>query len=243
MEHDISQVLAFEVKKEIADRYFGFRKLIEEDKQALAEQVREQEITGEQRICFDLIRIYLLLHDKELIAEFLQLAGLAEGLFFDPYFLESPTIGRRVFAGVRARGMTEAGRFKRLLLEGYESLERHIDAYRESYGRLCEEQAMIREEIDSFERKHDLDSILGFFQRIDAGGEDGGRYGGGELPAVAGNGLANRMRIEPPPPVEALLAIVPPVTPLPKIARQMKRLAARAYAQHGHSFFAQGYVS
>ncbi|MEW6429047.1 MAG: hypothetical protein AB1568_13545 [Thermodesulfobacteriota bacterium] len=240
MEHDISQFLAFEVKKEIADRYFGFRHLIEEDKRALIARVREQEITGEQRICFDLIRIYLLLHDQELIGEFLQLAGLSEGLFFDPYFLDSPTIGRRVFTGIRARGMTEAGRFKRLLLESYESLEHHVDVYREKYGQLRAEEEMIREEIDSFERRHDLGSILDFLHRLDPGAAEA------PVPVdrAAVNGeLARRMRMAPPPSVEALLATVPPITPLPRIKRQMKRLADRAYTLHGSRFFASGFVS
>jgi len=39
MTHDIDQMLSFEVKKEIADRYFGFRKLIEEDIQDYDDQV------------------------------------------------------------------------------------------------------------------------------------------------------------------------------------------------------------
>ena len=35
MEHDIAKVLSYEIKKELADRYFGFRKIIEDDKEDL----------------------------------------------------------------------------------------------------------------------------------------------------------------------------------------------------------------
>ena len=53
MDVDISKVLAYEIKKEIADRYFGFRKLIEEDKNALARLIHKQSITIEQKIVVD----------------------------------------------------------------------------------------------------------------------------------------------------------------------------------------------
>ena len=39
MRPKFQDTLAFEVKKEIADNYFGFRKLIEEDSQELAAQI------------------------------------------------------------------------------------------------------------------------------------------------------------------------------------------------------------
>ena len=33
MEEDVAKALAYQVKKELAERYFGFRRLIEEDTQ------------------------------------------------------------------------------------------------------------------------------------------------------------------------------------------------------------------
>lgn len=39
MTSDISNFLNYEIKKELADRYFGFRKLIEEDKALLAKDI------------------------------------------------------------------------------------------------------------------------------------------------------------------------------------------------------------
>jgi hypothetical protein len=97
MAHDIDQMLSFEVKKEIADRYFGFRKLIEEDIQDYDNQVLLSFRRLEQKIGFDLVRLYILLKDRELIHEFFQVSNLDERLFFDPYLTESETIKQRVF--------------------------------------------------------------------------------------------------------------------------------------------------
>ncbi len=126
MEQDISTLLSYEVRKELADRYFGFRKLIEEDKESLQHRVRQQERTRLQKIAFALVRLYLLLRDEDLIREFLHLSGLEEEVFYDPYFVESPTIRKKVFEGVTTRGLTRSGKFKRLLLDCYETLEREV---------------------------------------------------------------------------------------------------------------------
>ena len=97
MEQDFSKILTFEIKKELADRYFGFRKLIEEDIQSLNKEVKRQESTAEQKICHDLVRIYILLQAEGYIDEFFQLSGLEEDLFFDRYLLESLTIRKKLF--------------------------------------------------------------------------------------------------------------------------------------------------
>ncbi|MDH3329207.1 MAG: hypothetical protein OEM01_08245, partial [Desulfobulbaceae bacterium] len=98
MQDDINKVLTLEVKKEMADRYFGFRKLIEEDIQDYDDQVLASHVRLEQKIGFDLVRLYILLKDETLIHEFFQLAGLDQLIFYDLYMTESPTIRKRVFA-------------------------------------------------------------------------------------------------------------------------------------------------
>ena len=39
--HDMEELLSLEIKKEIADRYFGFRKMIEDDSQQYNQHIRE----------------------------------------------------------------------------------------------------------------------------------------------------------------------------------------------------------
>ena len=96
--------LSSEIKRDIAERYFGFRKLIEEDKLALKDKIKHHSFILEKRISFDLLRIYVLLRDEKLIKEFLELIGLHETLFFDHYLLESQNITRRVLSGMSFHG-------------------------------------------------------------------------------------------------------------------------------------------
>ncbi|MCA1765436.1 MAG: hypothetical protein LC633_04170 [Desulfobulbaceae bacterium] len=116
MDIDISKVMTHEIRKEMAERYFGFRKLIEEDKEALAQAIRRQSLTIEQRVGIDLTRIYMILRDRRLIDRFLEISGLEEALFYDDYVIDSPTIRARIFAGIKTRGLTKSGRFTKLFL-------------------------------------------------------------------------------------------------------------------------------
>ena len=114
MPTNIQDVLAYEIKKEMADRYFGFRKLIEEDTLDLKEKTRQHSFILEKRISFDLIRIYILLREEKIIRDFLLLTGFKEELFYDPYLAESETIKMRVFQGTKLRGFTWKGRYKNI---------------------------------------------------------------------------------------------------------------------------------
>lgn len=229
MPSDIAKILSYEVKKELADRYFGFRKLIENDKEELERQIRRKSITIEQQICLDLARIYILLGDEKMVQEFLALTGLEKEIFYDPYLLESPTIRKRVFQGVKATGFTMASRYKNLLLNGYETLEQHVAIYRQDFGELLEERHTIEEEIKLFYKKHDLGNIMSFLRALDSTSPSPlARVGEGAGFSHAGS-LEDKLRLSPPQPIEQSLPIIPPLIPLRRIRQQLKKLAAKAY--------------
>jgi hypothetical protein len=230
----IEDVLSYEIKKEIADRYFGFRKLIEEDKMDLNEKIRQQSLILEKRICFELVRIYILLADEELINAFIALIGWEEKLYYDPYLPESLTIRKRVFQGVKKRGLTRAGRFKNLLFDGYERLEIHIEQYRENLQELIESRELINEEINLFYRKHDIGNIMGFLRNLDANAGTGSLGGGVDV--GMDTAYEEKMRVKPPPPIEQQLPIIPPLVALANIRKELKKLIDKAYILHGDRF-------
>ncbi len=233
MQDDINKVLALEVKKEMADRYFGFRKLIEEDIQDYDDQVLASHIRLEQKIGFGLVRLYILLKDETLIHEFFQLAGLDQLIFYDPYMTESPTIRKRVFTGQRIRGLTRSGRFKNIFFDSYETLARDIEEYRDNMMKLSAERETIVEEIKLFHKKHDLGTMMDFLRGLDGEGVyTSGSMAGGILTRT-GDKLEQKMKVEPPPPVDELLPKIPPIAPLSKISRQLKKVVDRAFRGHG----------
>ncbi|OIP45651.1 MAG: hypothetical protein COZ12_08750 [Deltaproteobacteria bacterium CG_4_10_14_3_um_filter_60_8] len=236
MPHDIHDILTLEVKKELADRYFGFRKLIEDDSLALADQIRQHSFILEKRISFDLIRIYILLKDQGLIHEFLNLTELNEGLFYDPYLTESPTIRQRVFEGQQLRGFTRASRFRNLIFDCYDRLTSHVHLYREKYAELEELQSTISDEIALFYRQHDLGSIMGFMRSLGDPAVSGGMAGGMETDLA--DGLAQRLKISAPPPIAQYLPIIPPLPELATLKPRLRELASRAYPLQNADFFA-----
>ncbi len=223
---DIQKILAYEIKKEIADRYFGFRKLIEEDKLDFAQKVKRQSFILEKRISFDLIRIYVLLKDDSLIHEFLKLTGIEGDLFYDPHLTTSPNIRERVFEGLHIHGITQNGRFKNLFFDCYERLGEHVNMYREKIEELREEQEFINEEIEAFYQQNDLGTIMGFLKKLASTEARGVLQGGMESGMTAD--LEKKLQIEPQLPIEHYLPILPPLPEIQTIRFELQQLVDHA---------------
>ncbi|RJX26606.1 MAG: hypothetical protein C4531_15280 [Desulfurivibrio sp.] len=234
MTSDISQFLNFEIKKELADRYFGFRKLIEEDKALLEKDIYHHTRTVGQRIVYDLNRIYIMLQDEKLIRRFLAVTGLEENFFYDPYILTSPTLRTRIFAGVKPWGLTAAGRFKHLFMTTYEQLILDVAEYREKFAELVDSQETIEEEIKIFYRKNDISTIMGFLRTMDAAEKNGNLEGA--IATGFSEYIDRAMRVAPPVKVSGEIPFIPPPVPLPQIKKELKKLAEAAFPLHGDGF-------
>jgi len=234
MQDDIGNQLAFEVKKEMAERYFGFRKLIEEDIRDYGDHIFASFLRLEQEIGFDLVRLYILLKDEDLIHEFFQLAGLNQMIFYDPYLAESPTLRKKVFTGRKTRGLTKAGRFKNMVFDTYEALAAHVEDYRRNLMKLAADRENIVEEINQFYRKHHLGTMMDFLRGIDGSGMYKSGSMEGSIVARTGEQLDEKMRVAPPPPVDELLPSIPPLAPLGQIKGRVKKIIEKAHRLHNY---------
>lgn len=225
---NIIDLLAFEVKKEMADRYFGFRKRIENDTIAYTERLALLSLELENKIGLALVRLYILLQKKDLISSFTSLVGLPKGYFYDPYILEAPTIRKRVFSGQEYRGLTRKRAFKNMFFDNYDSLVRYIDEYRKTIAELTEEQETIREEINLFYQKNDIDSILGFIRRLDSPDSTVLSTMQPDANGGSGQGLSSQMRLNPPPPACEILPAIPALPAQKTIRRQLMQLVTAA---------------
>lgn len=229
---NIDKILSLEIKRELANRYFGFRKLIEEDIHTY-----DQKILGcfrllEQKIGFHLIRLYTLLKDKSLIHDFFSLSGFAEDIFFDPYLLESQTIRKRLFKGLTLRGLSKEKRFRNLFFDLYSELNDTVDEYRTVLEKLALEQATIQEEINLFYRKNDLGIIMDFLRNLEGGGSQMELLHHG-VQAQRKSRLEKSMQISAPEPVEAMLPLFTELKPLKLIKKPLRTLLRQAYANQG----------
>ena len=231
MPPNFEDILAFEIKKELADRYFGFRKMIEEDKLDLNDKIRRQTTILEKRIGFALIRLYILLKDEDLIHSFMELVGWEEKLFYDQYITESTTIRKRVFKGIKISGLTRRGRFNNLVFDTYERLIEHVDHYRQKLEELQTIHAVINEEIILFYKKNDIGSIMDFFRSMESTNENGSMWT--KPHDSSAETFRQKMKIDPPPPIDKELTSVPPLVPVSNIRKELKKLIDQAFKFHG----------
>jgi len=220
--HNMEEMLSLEIKKEIADRYFGFRKMIEDDSRQYNQNIQEAYQQLENEVGFDLIRLYILLGRESLIHDFFRLTGLRDQVFLDPYLLRSPTIRQRLFQGQGIHGLTRRSRFHNLFVDIYNRLRTGVAAYSATLKRLVEEGKAIADDIELFHRKNDLGTMMGFLRRLDNGSmQPEGSMAGGLTPC-RDEYLEEKMRLTAPTGAEKLLPAFP-VLPAVQSCRSVLR--------------------
>lgn len=234
MSYDIAAALNIEIKKEMADRYFSFRTLIESDTEALNQAVTDS-VEIEQVVLIDLTRLYILLHDTELIDTFIHLSGLGDHYYFDPYLLTSDTIRERMFQDISVWGLTWRGRFGKIFLNCYDDARKHIDIFRSLRAALQEEQEIIGKTIDLFYRQNDISSMLGFFRSMESTGQIGSSMQG-SLNTGFDDAIAKKMHITKPTPVDTNINAIPPLVAREQIKASLQDLIAQASVFHPNDF-------
>ncbi len=227
---DLDKFLAFEVKKEIADRYFGFRKVIEEDTKSYQKNIFKSSLDLENKIGVELIRLFSLLHSDDLIHSFLQIAQLPDRLFMDSYLNKDERKKRALFSDLSFRGMTKRSCFKNMFFDTYTHLHNSINEYQKTLQKLSDDQETIREEIKLFYKKNDISNILHFIRSFEGISQTQFGHMNVQNGADSSN-LDDKMRLTPPPAVDELLPIIAAIPPLKKIKSELKKLISIAYTR------------
>ncbi len=230
MEDDVAKALAYQVKRDLAERYFGLRRLIEEDSKRYFQQIEKTKSAFEERLAVELIRLYLMLRDEDLIEKFLNLCGLREAYYYDPYFLSSENIRRRLFKGLAPHGWTSKGKFKHLFFQIYSRLAEVIDEYQQALQELQIEAEVINEEIKRFKEKFDLSEIMHFLKSLDTP-SDLAALGHPSLDQSVSN-LEKTLEFQTLPPPEKFLPPISRIPPLKEIEGDLGRLVKEAYRRH-----------
>ncbi len=228
---DIANALAYEVKQEIATRYFGFRTRLETASRQYLTKYQEAVKEHRARLRPDLCRMQFLLQEPRLFCSFLQLIGLprdyALGLTGQP-----SSLGRQeLFTGLRGEGFTRWQRFRDLATTIYLSLADNIDACHECFLLLNEEQEEICRQFDKFERQNDLCDILSFLRSLDPSESERLKFLHFDINAQPGTNLDQELRLVPPAPIDpAMLSL--PLAPLKQIKKQFVAILKEAFSHH-----------
>ena len=231
---DFANAIAHEVKQEIADRYFGFRRRIEAEIQNYLQRLHtiDQEITT--RIQLDIRRMQFLLQKDRLFKAFLLVARLPERFTDDAWQLPTVT-PLQLFAQIKGEGFTRRRRFRDLAFKVYLSLAANIAAYREAYLDIKEQHEDICTQIDDFHRTNDLPSILSFIRSFDTAEADRLKFLHSETALHPGRNLDQDLKISHPRPVDNTMPMLTPVPTLKQVKGALTELLDQAFLLHPES--------
>lgn len=226
---DLTNALAYEIKQEIADRYFSFRKRIESESLRYNANLQEAGETLVLDVKINLQRMQCLLGSENIYRSFLTSIGLDDiaACEITNYI---PTLRWQDIAGdLKGEGFTKRRRYNNLVHTTYQLLADSIGWYREVFFELSEKHEEITVEIKRFYRNNDLSGILRFLRKIDT--PDAEFYSTMQIETFAQNStnFEQDLRLAPPPPVSDYLCDLPEIEPLKTAKSKLKRIIERAY--------------
>ncbi len=231
MGQDIGKALVYQIKREIAERYFGSRKIIEEDRQAVEGMISEFSLLYSKTVGRDMLRIYALLREPELIDDFLNLIGWKGRPFFDRHVIDSVMDRKQLFKGMALHGWTDYSRFVHLLLDSYERLYKDLYKSRERLEEVLDEIQVVKEELRQFKRKFSLDEIMNFLRTLDRRDELVSVLGE-DQPAGKMEDLSARLAMPPLDDIERSVPELPELPSSDEIEAALKDLAHRVSKVH-----------
>lgn len=227
---DFAKAIAYEVRQEIASRYFGFRTRIETDISEYTAMLQEVRLKLETIIGLDLCRLRFLLQEPRLFCSFLQLTGLPREYATDLTCSQSSPRVQDLFCSIKTQGFTRWRRFRGLAITSYQSLEKSIATYNTAYHDLQEEHADICREIEKFQRQNDLSDILCYLRDLDSLDAERLKFLHAGVTLQGGSNLDLELRISPPPHVAESLILLTPLPPLQRIKDQLTAILKQAFA-------------
>ena len=227
---DFANAIAFEVKQEIAERYFGLRTRIEEWSSRYLEQLHQTDKELAAAIGLDLWRFRVLLEAPYLFHGFLRLIDLPgeDAIHLCRLHSPEPAPGE-LFTHLRGGGLTRRQRFRSLASAVYCSLARNVAAYHEAAHQLQLEHDDICAEIDRFRRQNDLTDILSFLRSLDSGTAERSRLLHSDASGGRTSTLDSDLQLKAPPPVSAVLLQLRPLPPLEQIKEPFTAFLNEAY--------------
>ncbi len=218
------EALKVHIKKEIVDNYFADRVYLEEETELLGQGVREyQEERG--RLAPRFMALYQALGSEPAIAAVMETLSIKEWPFYQEFLRLDPGARQDLLKGHRGWGLTARGRFRHLVLEIYEELQRESTKLNEKYAKIITHLKLLNEDIDKFNLSYDFGLIAAQIEALEGGGES---MSGGLL-APEREELSTRMRFKRRKLTEEELPPLPALPPLKEVRDRLTSVLDRAY--------------
>ncbi len=200
--------LKVQIKKEIVDNYFAERCKLEDDHQALEEQVAAYR-QERAHLSGLFSAFYAALRQEAAIDRVMQLLSLADWPFYDDFRQMPPAARDSLLAKYPARGFTAWGRYFYRVLDIYQDLAARCQSIKKPYDKTLTHLHLLNEAIQKFNNSFDFSLIAAQVEAMDGGGEPicGGLLSGER------EELSTRMRFKHKKLTEEELPPPPPVLP------------------------------
>ncbi len=228
MQDDIVSALTQEVKEEVIENYLYERRLVEGQIDYVKE-LAEHAAQLQEKLYKRFARMYDLLHETKFINEFERLLKV-EGAPFIDRFAKAPEY-RKGVRFIKVRGLSDRGRFRRLLLESYRRLFIWNDQYKEAYEDLAQECKAVSDNLKKFENDYDLLTILNFLRDMDVEGIQRKHFLGDNFTPEEIGSIETSLRFKPIRMEQFKLIPSPSLAKLNAIQKQLNALADSVYGQ------------
>jgi len=164
---DISAALAYQIKKEISENYFGTRKDLEEERDGLMAQRKGLQKAWEQEVLPFLIRIYQLLMQEEGGRSFLNLIQRGNLLASINQAIKDPGRTPAPRACAVPLALTVKKKYKNLIITLYRMAVAKGDELGEAFNALQKKIDLFNEDLAQFKSSYSLFDILSLMKSIE----------------------------------------------------------------------------
>lgn len=228
---DISAALAYQVKKEIAENYFGSRKALEEERDDLTRQEGILKKAWEQEVLSTLTRIYLLFIREEEGRAFLDLIKREDLIKSINRGLKDQGIPPFPLSCSLPFTLTAKGKYKKLIVSLYQLARTQGEALGNEFRTLQKKVSLFNEELNHFNSCFNLSDILSLIHSFENRDDLKGVLGDNTDP-LAVPLLEKKLMLKPlelDPEGETLLRPLPPIK---EIQGPLKLLIDLAFQGH-----------
>jgi hypothetical protein len=228
---DISAALAYQVKKEIAENYFGSLKVLEEERDDLTRQEGILEKVWEQEVLSVLTGIYLLFTREEEGRAFLDL-------------IKGENLIETIKQGLKDQGinpfppscplpftLTSKGKYKKLIFTLYQLAKTKGDALWNEFQTLQKKWRLFNEDLAKFNSSYNLSDILSLIHSLESRDDLKGVLGENTDPRAVPL-LEEKMRLKPLGLGHEGEGFLRPLPPLKEIQRPLKLLIELTFYSH-----------
>jgi hypothetical protein len=229
---DISAALAYQVKKEIAENYFGSRKVLEEEGEDLRQQGKKLEEVWGRTVLPNLAKICQALAGEEERQSFLEMIQRGDLKPSIRQELKSPDVGPSPVSCALPFYMRVKGKYKKLIFSLYQLAKTHGDELWNEFRSWQKKVSLYNEDLAKFTSCYNLSDILSLIHSFENRDDLKGVLGENTDPRTVPL-LEEKLILRPMDLGRERETLLRPLPPLKDIKNSLKLLLDLAFQAHG----------